>query len=272
MRAALIHPVLPSGGRDLSIFFSPSRSSNPAILKAQERPNRCVCCTRTVAVKKKAKDAFLRGGLENLNDEDLQDEDEAQFIDDDVDAGDKGSGNMVPIPSNLCKLAGAGLRHFACTSCLEEMERFGVSCILCTDLFSRLKIGSGQAELLKMKKESGAKASTVDCVPDTMVPRDLFCKDTFGGFRASAKIQSILDHFAEIPSDEKVLLVSFTKGSLDLLEGIFYEMNVEVARFDGDNPHEERQWELERFKTEPSCRILLATVQTCGTGINLVVS
>ena len=321
MRSALIHPVLPSGGRDLTVLFSPTRRKIHAVLKAQERVSVCVCCYRKVkkAPKKKAKDARRRDGYENLGDEQVEDEDDALFIDDGDDnegdvvegggfnpfAGHKGSGDIVPIPQGLCKLAGKGIRHFACETCLEEMEDVGAPCPQCSGLFSRLTIDSGRAELLKKKQECAAKqkagvdadtkenvadckiSAVADCKisavadskisaaagvqPEEMeIPRRVYCSDIFGGFRASAKLESIIDHFKTIPVDEKMLLVSFFKGSLDLLEGMFDELNVEVARFDGDIQHEERQVELERFKTEPTCRVLLATVQTCGTGINLV--
>jgi SNF2 family DNA or RNA helicase len=148
-------------------------------------------------------------------------------------------------------------------------------------------IDSGRAELLKKKQESAGKnagddadnkESVADSKPsavagvypeEMVVPRRVYCSETFGGFRSSAKLDSIIDHFNTIPVDEKMLLVSFFKGSLDILEAIFSELNVEVARFDGDIQHEEREMELERFKTSQSCRVLLATVQTVGTGINL---
>lgn len=63
------------------------------------------------------------------------------------------------------------------------------------------------------------------------------------------------------------LQVSFFKGSLDLLEAIFDELGAETARFDGDISSEERENELDRFKMHASCRILLMTVQTGGTGM-----
>ena len=76
----------------------------------------------------------------------------------------------------------------------------------------------------------------------------------------------------KLPYDEKVLIVSFFKGSFDLLEAIFQERHpdVGVARYDGDVKAEEREDELHQFKTDPSCRVLLMTIQTGGTGLNLV--
>ena len=41
---------------------------------------------------------------------------------------------------------------------------------------------------------------------------------------------------------------------------------VSVSRFDGDVSSVEREDELERFKADKDCRVLLMTVQTGGTG------
>ena len=44
MRCALIHPVIPGGGRDATVFFSPSRSQMASVKKQQQKKDRCVCC------------------------------------------------------------------------------------------------------------------------------------------------------------------------------------------------------------------------------------
>jgi SNF2 family DNA or RNA helicase len=68
----------------------------------------------------------------------------------------------------------------------------------------------------------------------------------------------------------QVLILSFFKGGLDLLEGILVEdMRVDCARFDGDLDRKTSLAELERFKTDPNCRVLLATVQSGGVGLNI---
>lgn len=59
-----------------------------------------------------------------------------------------------------------------------------------------------------------------------------------------------------------MIILSFFKGGLDLLEGILTsDFNVDCARFDGDVNPETRNNELDRFKTNANCRVLLATVQ-----------
>jgi len=49
-----------------------------------------------------------------------------------------------------------------------------------------------------------------------------------------------------------------------------YDLGMGCARFDGDVDPKVRNIELERFKTSPCCRVLLATVQSGGTGLNIV--
>jgi len=50
---------------------------------------------------------------------------------------------------------------------------------------------------------------------------------------------------------------------LDILEGVLkYDLGEDSARFDGDVDPKIRNAELGRFKTTPSCRVLLATVQS----------
>lgn len=68
-----------------------------------------------------------------------------------------------------------------------------------------------------------------------------------------------------------VLILSFFKGSLDLLEGIFEEdLGIQCCRFDGDLGPTKANEDLDTFKTNPEKRILLATVQSGGTGLNIV--
>jgi SNF2 family DNA or RNA helicase len=128
--------------------------------------------------------------------------------------------------------------------------------------------------LLKKKAESTRPAKAMKShfvVEDLEIPRPIYCAGILGGFRASAKLDSIVDDFKnKVPQDEKLLIASFFKGSLGLLEAIFHDLKVKVARFDGAIGSEEREAQLQRFKTRPTCRVLLMTVQTGGTGLNRV--
>lgn len=53
------------------------------------------------------------------------------------------------------------------------------------------------------------------------------------------------------------------------MEGIFFEKGIDCARFDGDVSTHKRGEELDRFREDPSCKVLLMTVQTGGVGLNI---
>jgi len=279
MQLSLIHCILPKGGRQLSILFSPSRCQNQALKKLQEKPDQCVCCSRRIKLVSKKKRAREEAALDLDQLEDDGDEtDDVDDMDEEEDQRDSdrnvfyhktvkgnerlsnkipGTGDIVPIDSNLCKFADMGIRHFACESCLTEMTDNGKACPKCADLLAR---GKDCSHEIKIKTE------------DTLGPAHIYCREVFGGFVASAKLEKIVSNFKTgVPAEDKVLIISFFKGCLDLLEAMFHEHNVEVARYDGDTKCKKaRQAELDRFKAVPSCRVLLMTAKTGGCGLNIV--
>jgi hypothetical protein len=107
--------------------------------------------------------------------------------------------------------------------------------------------------------------------------RTVYCKETTTstshakGFIASAKIEEAIKWVqTAVPKNDKAIILSFFKGGLDLIEGILTdELGIECARYDGDIGKKEREKELDKFKTTMTCRVLLATVQSGGTGLNI---
>ena len=111
---------------------------------------------------------------------------------------------------------------------------------------------------------------------DSRTDRGVYCKRTatpishMKGFTTSGKIKEAIKWFSTVPHNEKAIIYSFFKGSLDLIEGVIsYDLGLECARYDGDINKEDREAELDKFKTTRSCRVLLATVQSGGTGLNI---
>jgi hypothetical protein len=121
---SLIHPLLPAGGRDLSIHFSPTRRH---LAKSQAKPYLCVCCGR----KKGKKTRKRADALENLDDNGLNQSDDDASIGEDDDQQKKGRGEIVSIPQELCLLQEGGVEHFACEGCLEKLETDGLTCPKC---------------------------------------------------------------------------------------------------------------------------------------------
>ncbi|MGK3754400.1 MAG: hypothetical protein ACI8RD_006709 [Bacillariaceae sp.] len=107
--------------------------------------------------------------------------------------------------------------------------------------------------------------------------RTIYCKETttstsnVKGFTASAKIEEAIKWVqTAVPKNDKAIILSFFKGGLDLIEGILTnELGIECARYDGDINKKEREEELDKFKTTRTCRVLLASVQSGGTGLNI---
>lgn len=270
MQLSLLHPVLPGGGRELTVLFSPTRRFIQEVKSGLENESKCVCCKRWKKPKSSTKDngAIAALDLDDLEEdygEEIDDFDGGSQDNDDIesdseDKGDKkrpsnkprGNGKIVPVDSDLCVLSTKGIRHFACESCLDEMKKTGEHCPKCADLFTRANYRT-QDE--KIDVDGGGR---------------VYCREVLGGFKASAKLEKIVNYFlTKVPSNDKVMIVSFYKGPLDLLEAMFYEHGIETARFDGDVSPDERQSRLDRFKTTPSCRVLLMTAQTGGTGLNI---
>ena len=256
MRMALIHPLLP-GGREYTIKFSPSRRHRVGLL-AKDISETCVFCQRFPSQGKEKKDDELLNFATVTEDEELQD---ADFDAAGKQRGKKDEtekkGKLVPLDFDICHATGS-CRHFIHEKCLKQLQNDSedeLKCPRCKDLQSRLSIDLDRA---------------------TEIPHETYCEHiTFGpyarGIKASAKIQAIVKWATEIPKGDKAIVYSFYKTSLDILEGIFVEhLGIECARFDGDFPSDERSTELAHFKSSNTCRILLASVQSCGVGLNIV--
>lgn len=73
---------------------------------------------------------------------------------------------------------------------------------------------------------------------------------------------------------EKMIVYAGNKGALDLLEAVVIHERefdgCDAVRYDGDVDAAKRNSELARFKATPSCRVLFATVDTAGVGLNIV--
>ena len=257
--------MLPNG-REITIQFSPSRRH----LAAQHvSTDSCVYCNQlmrpTVPLDNSVDnddEEGLRGQRVPLLDLDLDDPD----VNDDEDRGrarkqkNSRKGKLIKFPHKFCckNEDDSKMGHFIHTQCLASFRAGGAArCPRCVDLENRMSLSNNLGE--------------------AVVPHQRYCKHirtsphAEGGFVASSKLEKVLAGFAEVPKGEKVLVLSFFKGALDLLAGIFVEdMDLECARYDGDMKHEDRRTELHKFKNKESCRILLATVHCCGTGLNIV--
>lgn len=252
-RLANIHPLLPQG-REFTKKFSPSRRH----LVRKEEAYRCACCDRRLhpsiaspceppgGTDQQASAGVLAvpagvSGAANMDLEEANDDADVDHLADDEDD------NLEPIPACLCKASGSVVQHLAHKECIEVMRTKGILCPRCehNDAMCNLPLPGGGIR---------------------------YCQQIDGGFIGSTKINKVVDWYQDSVATrgDKALIVSFFKAGLDLLEGIFTELGIDVARFDGDVIDKVRNQELARFKADPNCKILLATVQSGGVGLNIV--
>ena len=87
----------------------------------------------------------------------------------------------------------------------------------------------------------------------------------------SPKIKKIIDILKKIPKNEKCIIFSMFTSCLQLTKNaIDIDMGDCYAYLDGSKTGPERFEALERFKTDPSTRILLIHYKVGGEGLNLV--
>lgn len=310
MRMSLVHPMLPGGReltiqfsptrRHLlkreerpkhCVFCSEKYPSEVAKIFADIKAGRRDMWDEEIQdMRTLGLDGHVRAEMD-LDDDELDDEDLLE--DKGGGMADKKKGPLIELSADICQASGSDCCHFGHEKCLKlflegEGEPEGGSesdeiaadpgkkessdtiaekklldcprqCPRCSDLKSRLRI--------------------IDPTnPDGKPPHATYCEEisttidsTFKGFTASAKIEEAVKWFQKsVPKSEKAIILSFFKGSLDLMEGILStELGLECVRYDGDVDKEVRAKDLERFKKSESCRVLLATVQSGGTGLNI---
>jgi len=184
--------------------------------------------------------------MQEGEDYDDEDEDELCFSTDNRE--------VFSIPEGICAVASSTTKHYAHAECLEQLSAgHGISCPRCLDLRARCAGGHSNPS----------------------VDKKFYCRgevDGFSdGFATSPKLEAVVEWALAVPKDEKMICLSFFKGSLDLIEAIMYhEYGWTVRRFDGDLDPESKTAELDSFKADPKCRLLLMTVQSGGVGLNIV--
>jgi hypothetical protein len=161
------------------------------------------------------------------------------------------SNKMICVPSNMCHAAKRQSPHYVHEHCLELLRCDDTArCPRCKDLETRT------------------------CM-DSTVPRPVHCRNVqitpdICGFKATAKIQKIIEWVMSLPCNDKAVIYSFFEGSLDLIEGVLVDdLGIGCARLDNDCSQQDQATDLKRFKSSTECRILLATVQSCGSGLNI---
>ena len=303
-RMLLIHTMLPGQGREISAHFSPSRCES--VLRQISSKRLCVGCLakRSGLDVPGLEDQNEQG---SLADED-EDEDEGlssrpgkdapggkdrkgvggrqrkrkskraqadRYLtgnestdeeEDDTSSDATVKKGTIKLDASICASADT-CPHFACLECEKTIraahtQSGSMSCPRCLDLQLRMEHSWDE-------RAPGQRVYCQDIFPfgeDAKMPSG---NKAAGGFVCSAKIQQALDWTSNLPPGEKGIIFSFFKGGFDLIEGALEELQIGCARFDGDVPSEARQQELMRFKKDAACRVMLMSVGTGGTGLNI---
>jgi SNF2 family DNA or RNA helicase len=74
----------------------------------------------------------------------------------------------------------------------------------------------------------------------------------------------------KIPPGEKALLFSQWTSFLDLVEDTLSRNGIGYERYDGDMNEREREEAIQNFSHGPDVRVLIGSLQSMGTGLNLV--
>ncbi|UPK96324.1 hypothetical protein LCI18_007259 [Fusarium solani-melongenae] len=79
----------------------------------------------------------------------------------------------------------------------------------------------------------------------------------------SSKVKALMTDIKALPLNEKCIVFSTWRLTLDMVEAGLEQALIPSVRFDGKVPQNERQEIVERFRTDPSVRVMLLTL-SCG--------
>lgn len=162
---------------------------------------------------------------------------------------------IVPLPSSFCFTTTPECPHYAHETCANLLlSDVNASCPRCKDFCQLAHIDP----------------KLVYKIPHPVYSKKVKISNSVHGFKSTAKLENVLTWVKNIPQEDKAIIYSFFEGCLDILEGILVEnLQIECARFDDDVDTYNQAKELSIFKKSPTCRVLLATVQSSGTGLNI---
>ncbi|RMJ17029.1 hypothetical protein CDV36_003298 [Fusarium kuroshium] len=76
----------------------------------------------------------------------------------------------------------------------------------------------------------------------------------------SSKVEALITNIKNLPGSEKCIVFSTWRLTLDMVEAGLEQASIPSVRFDGKVPQNERQDIVERFRADPSVRVMLLTL------------
>ncbi|KAF2017851.1 hypothetical protein BU24DRAFT_432428 [Aaosphaeria arxii CBS 175.79] len=84
-----------------------------------------------------------------------------------------------------------------------------------------------------------------------------------------SKIEVLISDLKGLPGDVKSIVFSTWRLTLDIIETGLKQAGIRCVRYDGKTPQAQRQPVLNEFKTDPSVRVILLTIQCGAVGLTL---
>lgn len=88
----------------------------------------------------------------------------------------------------------------------------------------------------------------------------------------SSKVGALITDIKALPWNEKCIVFSTWRLTLDMVEAGLEQESIPSVRFDGKVPQNERQEIVERFRADPSVRVMLLTLSCGAAGLTLTVA
>ncbi|KAK8124376.1 uncharacterized protein PG998_000135 [Apiospora kogelbergensis] len=88
----------------------------------------------------------------------------------------------------------------------------------------------------------------------------------------SSKVQILISDMKSRPNDEKCIVFSTWRLTLDVVQKGLDEAGISCVRFDGKVPQKDRQSIVDRFKKDSSLRVMLLTLSCGAVGLTLTVA
>lgn len=84
------------------------------------------------------------------------------------------------------------------------------------------------------------------------------------------RLKALKDLLEDLTPGAKVIVWSCFKENYKMIAEVCDELNVGYAQIHGDIPNDKRSDEMDMFRKDPQCRVMIANQQAGGAGINLV--
>ncbi|KAL7948125.1 P-loop containing nucleoside triphosphate hydrolase protein [Trichoderma barbatum] len=87
-----------------------------------------------------------------------------------------------------------------------------------------------------------------------------------------SKVKALVADIKSLPPDVKCVVFSTWRLTLDIVKAGLDQASLDSIRFDGKVPQKDRQSVIEKFKTDPSVRVMLLTLSCGAVGLTLTVA